>query len=69
VHPEILTSYLDGALALAVERSADAAFRGNVTRMKPEEVAVLAFLKRRLRTSRLRPVERRTESRALAKAA
>jgi len=54
VHPEILTSYLDGALALEVERRADAALRGDLADLKPEEIAVIAFLKARVRRGRPR---------------
>ena len=52
VHPEILTGYLDGALSLAVEARAAAELAGAVAALKPEEVAVVAFLKARLRRSR-----------------
>lgn len=54
VHPEILESYLDGALALEVERRADDALRGDLRDLKPEEIAVIAFLKARLRRGRTR---------------
>jgi DNA topoisomerase-1 len=52
VHPQVLTSYLDGALALEVERRATAELRGDHARLRPEEVVVLAFLRRRLRRGR-----------------
>ena len=70
VHPEVLGSYLDGALALEVERRAETELRSNLSRLKPEEVAVLAFLKKRLRRGRTRPVTRRPSvPEALARAA
>ena len=53
VHPEILTSYLDGALALDVERRAASELRGERD-LAGEEVAVLALLKSRLRRRRAR---------------
>ena len=49
VHPEILDGYLDGALALDIERRAAAELNGDLGHFRTEEVAVLAFLKRRLR--------------------
>ena len=49
VHPEILEGYLDGALALDIERRATAELDGGANHLRPEEVAVLAFLRRRLR--------------------
>ena len=63
VHPEILTSYLDGALALEVERRAEAALRGDLADLKPEEIAVIAFLKARLRRGRPRRPTARTARR------
>jgi DNA topoisomerase-1 len=69
VHPEILTSYLDGALALEVERRADAELRGGHRHLKPEELAVLAFLKARLRRGRARGRRNRPAAPPLARAA
>ena len=53
VHPEILTSYLDGALALDVEQRASSELDGEHP-LAAEEVAVLALLRRRLRRRRTR---------------
>ena len=53
VHPEILTSYLDGALALDVERRAGSELAGD-RHLAAEEVAVLALLKSRLKRRRTR---------------
>ncbi len=47
VHPEILTSYLDGALALDVASRADTELKAD-QHLTAEEVAVLALLRRRL---------------------
>jgi DNA topoisomerase-1 len=49
VHPEVLDSYLDGGLALDIERRAAAELDGDLEHLRVEEVAVLAFLRRRLR--------------------
>jgi DNA topoisomerase-1 len=54
VHPEILSSYLDGNLVLEVTRRAEAELRGDLADLKPEEIAVIAFLKARLRRGRQR---------------
>jgi DNA topoisomerase-1 len=59
VHPEILTSYLDGALVLEVERRAEAELHNDLGDLKPEEIAVIAFLKARLRRGRPRPTRAR----------
>lgn len=53
VHPEILTSYLDGALALDIEQRASSELDGEHA-LAPEEVAVLALLRQRLRRRRPR---------------
>jgi len=54
VHPEILDGYLDGALCLAVEEQAAMALAGGATALRPEEIAVIAFLRARLRRGRPR---------------
>jgi len=70
VHPEVLSSYLTGGLAVEVERRAAAELRGDLARLKPEEVAVLAFLKRRLHKTRSRGrAAQRRAAQPLAKAA
>jgi DNA topoisomerase-1 len=48
VHPAVVDGYLDGTLAEALKRRAEAELRDNIAGMKPEEVAVLAFLRHRL---------------------
>jgi len=62
VHPEILTSYLDGALALEVGERVNAELRGDHGALKPEEIAVVAFLKARLRRGRGRELLPRRRS-------
>lgn len=47
VHPEIVTTYLDGKLAEELERKAEKAFE-NLSALQPEEAAVLALIRRRL---------------------
>lgn len=66
VHPEILDSYLDGGLALDIERRAAAELDGEFVQLRAEEVAVLAFLRRRLRRQArpVRPAGRKPSRRA-----
>jgi DNA topoisomerase-1 len=60
VHPEVLNSYLDGMLVLAIKSEAESALRDELAGLQPEEAAVLAMLRKRLKamvddTSLLRP--------------
>jgi DNA topoisomerase I len=48
VHPEVLGCYMEGALVLEVEAEALAELRDDVSRLRPEEAAVLALLLARL---------------------
>ena len=48
VHPEVLTSYLDGKLVLEVKSEVETELRDALPGLKPEEVAVLAMLRSRL---------------------
>ncbi|MFC3124141.1 DNA topoisomerase IB [Pseudoroseomonas globiformis] len=48
VHPEVLGSYLNGELALRIRREVETELREDLPDLKPEEAAVLAFLRRRL---------------------
>jgi DNA topoisomerase-1 len=48
VHPEVLSSYLDGKLVLQVRSRAEKELRADLQRLKPEEAAVLALLRGRL---------------------
>ncbi|WP_160000180.1 DNA topoisomerase IB [Roseomonas sp. 18066] len=49
VHPEVLDSYLQGSLLVQVKQQVDAALRDELPALKPEEAAVLAFLRKRLK--------------------
>jgi hypothetical protein len=48
IHPAVLDGYIDGALAQALKQRADQELRRNIRFMKPEEAAILAFLRHRL---------------------
>ena len=48
VHPEILGAYLDGGLLLEVRDNIDARLGGELKALRPEEAAVLAFLRARV---------------------
>ena len=48
IHPEVLNSYMDGALVLELKSKAESELRSNVGDLKPEEAAVLALLRERL---------------------
>jgi DNA topoisomerase-1 len=56
VHPEVLTSYLDGKLMLDIKSAVEAELREALPGLQPEEAAVLAMLRGRLvkETSRRR---------------
>ena len=48
VHPEVLTSYLDGNLVLEIQSKVETELRDALPGLKPEEAAVLAMLRGRL---------------------
>jgi DNA topoisomerase-1 len=48
VHPEVLSTYLDGNLVLEITSKVEAALRDDLAELKPEEAAVLAMLRNRL---------------------
>ena len=50
IHPEVLTSYLDGRLLEEIEVEVEAELRDDLARLRPEEAAVLALLNKRLKT-------------------
>jgi DNA topoisomerase-1 len=54
VHPEVLTSYLDGNLVLEIKSVVESELREDLDRLKPEEAAVLAMLRSRLARDLLR---------------
>ena len=51
VHPEIVTTYVEGSLLLEVKQRVEAELREDLPGLKPEEAAVLALLQRRLSTT------------------
>jgi DNA topoisomerase-1 len=60
VHPEILTSYLDGNLILEIKSAVESELREDLDRLKPEEAAVLAMLRGRLARELSRDAPRRS---------
>jgi DNA topoisomerase I len=48
IHPEILSSYTEGALLLEVKQQAESELRDDLGSLKPEEAAVLSLLEARL---------------------
>ncbi|MBO1074155.1 DNA topoisomerase IB [Roseomonas marmotae] len=48
VHPEVLDSYMQGGLLVQVKQEIEAELRQELPDLKPEEAAVLAFLRARL---------------------
>jgi DNA topoisomerase I len=55
VHPEVLNSYLDGSLILEIKSQVESELRDKLTGLQPEEAAVLALLRARLK----QPLDRR----------
>ena len=49
VHPEVLNAYVDGNLVLEFKSNAEGELRSTLGRLAPEEAAVLALLRSRLR--------------------
>jgi DNA topoisomerase-1 len=48
VHPEVVNAYLDGGLLLEVRQTIDDQLRDELETLRPEEAAVLAFLRTRV---------------------
>jgi DNA topoisomerase IB len=48
IHPDVMSSYMDGSLVLQIKSQAENELRGGVGNLKPEEAAVLALLRSRL---------------------
>jgi DNA topoisomerase IB len=48
VHPDVLTSYLDGNLVLEIKKAVEDELRDELSGLQPEEAAVLAMLRGRL---------------------
>jgi DNA topoisomerase-1 len=51
IHPEIFTTYIEGALLLEVKEKVEAELRDDLPGLKPEEAAVLTLLQARLSTT------------------
>lgn len=51
VHPEVLEGYLDGTLIGMLQKKVEREIRGGLHRLQPEEAAVLAFLRARLKSA------------------
>ncbi len=51
VHPHIFDAYLDGALASVLESRAEEQIRHSLSKLRPEEAAILGLLQQRLRKS------------------
>jgi DNA topoisomerase-1 len=49
VHPEVLNSYLDGSLVLEIKSEVESELRNQLAGLQPEEAAVLAMLRVRLK--------------------
>jgi DNA topoisomerase I len=49
VHPAVIDAYLDGDVVRAARKTADQALRSDLRRLSPQEAAVLALLRQRLR--------------------
>jgi DNA topoisomerase-1 len=59
IHPEVLTSYLDGRLLEEIEVEVEAELRDDLAKLRPEEAAVLALLNKRLRSEIQSPKAKR----------
>jgi len=62
VHPDVLTSYLDGKLVLEIKKAVENELRDELSGLRPEEAAVLAMLRGRL----AKEVDREHDERARA---
>ncbi|MFT3783955.1 MAG: DNA topoisomerase IB [Nibricoccus sp.] len=51
IHPIVMNSYLDGTTVEMLRQKTEKTLRNEITRLKPEESAVLAFLQQRLAQS------------------
>jgi DNA topoisomerase-1 len=49
VHPAVIDAYLDGSFIQQVRRRVEGELKRSLTRLRPEEAVVLAFLQKRLR--------------------
>lgn len=63
IHPDVVSAYLDGGLLLDVHKQIDRRLRDDLASLRPEEAAVLSFLRARV----VRDIEQKTSA-AKAKA-
>ena len=68
VHPEVLNSYLDGKLVLVIKSEIESELRDDLAELQPEEAAILAMLRARLKQAgddgfSLRPVNASSSAR------
>ena len=54
VHPAVIDAYLDGDVVRAARKTADRTLRDDMRRLSPQEAAVLALLRQRLRAEERR---------------
>src|SRR3954471_17583129 len=67
VHPEVLTSFLDGKLMLEIKSEVEGELRDALPALRPEEAAVLALLRSRLeRETETRPTKAKARQAAQA---
>lgn len=64
VHPEVLSSYMDGKLVLELKEKAESELRSDIQSLRPEEAAVLALLRGRLAKEAERPAARKEHANA-----
>jgi DNA topoisomerase I len=62
VHPDVLTSYLDGSLVLEIKAAVESELRDAIGLLQPEEAAVLAMLRGRLVKEAARGPEERVRA-------
>ena len=67
VHPEVLSSYLDGGLVLEIKSEVESELRDDLSGLQPEEAAVLAMLRARLAQSIETPHSGSSSTPALAR--
>ena len=48
IHPEIITTYIEGSLLLGIKNKVDEELRDDLAALRPEEAAVLTLLRNRL---------------------
>ena len=52
VHPDVISTYLEGSLSLKNKAKVESELRDHLAKLQPEEAAVLALLRHRLRVPR-----------------